>query len=128
MRLLKGVKVPLYSCSLVQTEAEEDAESCRIGELDRREVTLFVYLLRPRKPISGGTLYLNPAGWVGLTPPLSSVYCVILPGQLSSAIFTGGRLHGSNSGNALYQAATHTECDRCRLAAGNAPNVTNYNS
>ena len=78
MRLLKGVKVPLYSCSLVQTEAEEDAESCRIGELDRREVTLFVYLLRPRKPISGGTLYLNPAGWVGLTPlcpVFTALYC-----------------------------------------------------
>ena len=78
MRLLKGVKVPLYSCSPVQTEAEEDAESCRIGELDRREVTLFVYLLRPRKPISGGTLYLNPAGWVGLTPlcpVFTALYC-----------------------------------------------------
>ena len=78
MRLLKGVKVPLYSCSLVQTEAEEDAESCRIEELDRGEVTLFVYLLRPRKPISGGTLYLNPAGWVGLTPlcpVFTALYC-----------------------------------------------------
>ena len=97
MRLLKGVKVPLYSCSPVQTEAQEDAESCRIEELDRREVTLFVYLLRPRKPISGGTLYLNPAGWVGLTPlcpVFTALYC---PDSYQVPSLRGGRLHGSNS-------------------------------
>ena len=61
--------------------ANRSSRRCRIMSYRgarQREVTLFVYLLRPRKPISGGTLYLNPAGWVGLTPlcpVFTALYC-----------------------------------------------------